>query len=194
MQRRKTPAQLEWPYEVAEQSTRGTYHLKNKSGLITKQVVSSIRLKACTGEKENSYDETGRTRCWSTCTYITCGPTCLQKSDRKRKKKRTCEWRRSGKELAQQRSIWQRSIWLTSLPHEHPNVEEKGTNEEDTFRCVQEKVNVSVVFCMFEPKLGYLCMYKVTLHTFLMDVLHKMSACDKNCRVCTGMSSEVLHP
>lgn len=51
------------PYKVAEQSTRGTYHLKNKSGLITKQVVSSIRLKACTGEKENSYDETGRTRC-----------------------------------------------------------------------------------------------------------------------------------
>jgi len=44
--------QYNWngPYEVTEQTTRGTYRLKNlKTGQILKQTVSSIRLKYCTG-------------------------------------------------------------------------------------------------------------------------------------------------
>ena len=41
------------PYEVMEQTTRGTYRLKNKNGILLKQAVSSIRLKACTGMEEN---------------------------------------------------------------------------------------------------------------------------------------------
>ena len=34
------------PYELTEQTTRGTYKLKNKSGMILRQAVSSINLKA----------------------------------------------------------------------------------------------------------------------------------------------------
>lgn len=34
------------PYEITEQTTRGTYKLKNKSGMILRQAVSSINLKA----------------------------------------------------------------------------------------------------------------------------------------------------
>ena len=33
-------------YEITEQTTRGTYKLKNKSGMILRQAVSSINLKA----------------------------------------------------------------------------------------------------------------------------------------------------
>ncbi len=35
------------PYEIAEQTTRGTYKLKSKSGKILKQGISSINLKIC---------------------------------------------------------------------------------------------------------------------------------------------------
>ena len=36
------------PYEITEHTSRGTYRLKNESGKVLKQAVSSIRLKACT--------------------------------------------------------------------------------------------------------------------------------------------------
>ena len=35
------------PYTISEQTTRGTYQLKNKGGKVLKKAVSSIRLKAC---------------------------------------------------------------------------------------------------------------------------------------------------
>lgn len=35
------------PYTISEQTTRGTYRLKNKGGKVLKKAVSSIRLKAC---------------------------------------------------------------------------------------------------------------------------------------------------
>ncbi len=35
------------PYEIAEQTTRGTYKLKSNSGKILKQGISSINLKIC---------------------------------------------------------------------------------------------------------------------------------------------------